>query len=116
MQARTFDILRKALFALLGAAILCGMFLPVYTDEVGWRFQERAGIDGVDKMFAETCGANTLARPPFFMMPVRAYSAFFNTAFADPFFVRVSGVLYALAWCAMGGARRCTPLSSALQA
>lgn len=101
MEARTLGILRKALLALFGAAILAGIFLPVYTDEVGWRLQERAGIDGVDKMFGEQCGANTLARPPFFMMPVRAYSAFFNTAFADPFFVRVSGVLYALAWCAM---------------
>ena len=101
MQARTLDILRKALLALFGAAILAGIFLPVYTDEVGWRLQERAGIDGVDKMFAEACGPNTLARPPFFMMPVRHYSAFFNTMFADPLFVRVSGVLYALAWFAM---------------
>lgn len=101
MQTRTFGILRNALLGLFTIAILAGIFLPVYTDEVGWRFQERAGIDGVDKMFGEQCGPNTLARPPFFMMPVRWYSAFFNTAFADPFYVRLSGILYALAWMAM---------------
>lgn len=101
MQTRTLGIVRSALLGLFGLAILAGMFLPVYTDEVGWRLQERAGIDGVDKMFAELCGPNTLARPPFFVMPVRWYSAFFNTTFADPFFVRLSGVFYALVWIAM---------------
>lgn len=80
------------------ASILAGMFLPVYTDEVGWRFQERAGLDGVDKMFNDMCGPNSLAVPPFFMWPVRYYSAFFNGVFADPLYVRMSGVAYALLW------------------
>lgn len=86
---------------MLVAALLVGIFVPVYTDEIGWRLQERAGFDGVDKLFAETCGPNTLAAPPWFMMPVRWYSAVFNGAFADPFWIRVSGVLYALVWVAL---------------
>ncbi len=80
----------------LTLAVLAGMLLPVYTDEVGWRLQERAALDGVDKLYSENCGPNTLAVPPWFMMPVRWYSAFFNTHFADPLWVRVSGVAYAL--------------------
>jgi hypothetical protein len=79
-------------------SLLAGMFVPIYTDEVGWRFQERAGFDGVDKMFNDMCGPNSLAAPPFFMWPVRYYSAFFNGAFADPLYVRLSGVGYALLW------------------
>ena len=88
--------LARGVFAAFIVALLAGLLLPVYTDEVGWRFHERAGIDGVDKLLADLCGANTLARPPWFIMPVRHYSALFNTAFADPFWVRISGVLYAL--------------------
>ena len=98
---RTLGWLRYAVLGVLLAAIVAGMFLPVYTDEVGWRFQERAALDGVDKLFSDLCGPNTLAAPPFFMMPVRYYSAFFNTMFADPFYVRLSGVFYALVWMAM---------------
>ena len=93
--------LRNGIVALFALALAGGMFLPVYTDEVGWRFQERAGFDGMDKLFADGCGANTLARPPLFMMPVRYFSALLNGAFADPFYVRLSGVIYALLWTAM---------------
>ena len=97
-RGRAFEWLQRGGLALFLLAILGGIFLPVYGDEVGWRFQERAGLDGVDKLFSDGCGANTLATPPIFMMPVRYYSAFFNTRFADPLFVRTSGVLYALVW------------------
>lgn len=81
--------------------LLVGLALPLYTDEVGWRLQERAGIDGVDKLYSEQCGPNTLAAPAWFMWPVRWYSAFFNTAWPAPFAVRLSGVAYALMWGAM---------------
>lgn len=101
MEARFFRWLSLAVTVVLVAALLCGIFLPIYTDEVGWRFQERAGFDGVDKVFSEICGPNTLAVPPWFMMPMRWYSALFNGAFADPFWIRVSGVLYALVWVAL---------------
>ena len=90
--------LHKAVVGLFVAALCAGIFLPVYSDEVGWRFQERAGFDGVDKLFNDACGPNTLAVPPVFMMPVRYYSAFFNGHFADPFYIRLSGVAYALIW------------------
>lgn len=97
-RARMLGWLRNGVAAMFVAALLAGIFLPIYTDEIGWRFQERAAIDGVDKLYSDNCGPNTLASPPFFMMPVRYYSAFFNTLFADPFYIRVSGVFYALIW------------------
>jgi hypothetical protein len=98
MDERIARWLSRSVLVMLVAMLLVGMFVPVYTDEIGWRLQERAGFDGVDKLFNEACGPNTLAVPPWFMMPVRYYSAIFNGAFADPFWIRVSGVLYALVW------------------
>ncbi len=82
-------------------AVISGMFVPVYTDEVGWRLQERAGLDGVDKLFSLLCGPTSVVTPPMWMMPVRYYSAFWNMQFASPFYTRVSGVVYALAWGAL---------------
>jgi hypothetical protein len=95
---RALGWLRNAVVGVFAAALVAGIFEPLYTDEVGWRFQERAGIDGVDKLYNDLCGPGSLAVPPFFMMPVRAYSALFNTAFADPLYVRLSGIGYALLW------------------
>jgi hypothetical protein len=79
-------------------AILAGLFVPVYSDEIGWRLQERAGLDGADKLFSTLCGPTSIARPPFWMMPARYYSAFWNVGFASPFYTRVSGLMYALVW------------------
>lgn len=91
--------------AFIPGAFLCvlaiGALLPVYSDEIGWRFQERAGIDGVDKGYSDICGPGTLARPPWFMMPVRWFSAATNQALADPLFVRLEGVACAFAWIAL---------------
>lgn len=103
--------LRTIACAALLAGLALAALLPVYGDEIGWRFQERAWIDGVDKLFSDLCGPNTLAAPPWFMMPVRWYSAVFNTAFAGPAWVRVSGVLYALVLVALLAAivRRAVP-------
>ena len=101
VSARTLGVLRNTGLSLFVAAILSGIMLPLYTDEVGWRLQERAGLDGVDKLYSQLCGPNTVARPPVWMMPVRYYSAFFNTLFPDPIFVRLSGIFYALAWTAL---------------
>ena len=36
-----------------GLSLLLGLLVPVYSDEVGWRLQERAGLDGVDKLYSE---------------------------------------------------------------
>jgi hypothetical protein len=99
--ARRLTWLRNTVLAVFVAAILAGLFLPIYTDEVGWRIQERAGFEGVDKLFSELCGPNTVIRPPFWMMPARWYSALFNALFADPLYVRLSGILYALVWTGM---------------
>jgi hypothetical protein len=86
----------------LAAMLVLGMALPVYTDEIGWRFQERAGFaPGIDTMMSDTCGANTLARPPLFMMPVRLFSAAANSWLDAPVFVRFEGVACALLWLAL---------------
>ena len=84
----------------LVAGLVFGLLVPVYSDEVAWRFSERFSLDGFDKLGNDTCGPNTLAFPPWFMWPARWYSAFFNIGFAAPFWVRLSGVGYALviAW------------------
>jgi hypothetical protein len=95
---RLFNIVRHGVVACLFLGLLAGMLLPLYTDEVGWRLQERFWIDGVDKLYSDQCGPNTLAIPPMFMWPVRWYSAFFNTHFAQPYWVRASGVAYACLW------------------
>lgn len=99
---RTARYLPAIAVAAFVASLLLGLFLPVYTDEVGWRLQERAALDGgYDIMMNDLCGPNTIAAPPMFMMPVRYASALLNTWFADPFHVRLSGVFYALVWVAL---------------
>jgi hypothetical protein len=98
MTFKGLEGLRNVVAGVFVGALLLGVFLPVYTDEIGWRFQERAAIDGVDKLYSDICGPNTLAAPPAFMMPVRYYSALFNTAFASPLTIRLSGIVYALLW------------------
>ncbi|WP_343612932.1 hypothetical protein [Novosphingobium sp.] len=95
---RLFHMLRHGVVASLVLGLLGGLLLPLYTDEVGWRLQERAWIDGIDKLYSDQCGPNTLTMPPFFMWPVRWYSGFFNLHFAQPYWVRISGVLYACLW------------------
>jgi hypothetical protein len=95
---RSIHLLKNSVVFVFVASLLAGFFLPVYTDEIGWRFQERAALDGVDKLASDICGPNTLAVPPWFMMPVRYFSAILNTTFADPVFVRLSGIGYALFW------------------
>jgi hypothetical protein len=100
-MGKALQWLRSGVVLAFVAALCAGLFLPVYTDEIGWRFQERAGFDGVDKLFAEQCGPNTLARPPFFMWPARLFSSVLNGAFADPLYIRLSGILYALLWAAL---------------
>ena len=86
---------RLAVLVLLAGLGLAAL-LPVYSDEVVWRLSERAAIDGFDKLSSDLCGPNTLAVPPWFMLPVRHYSAWFNLRFAAPGWVRASGVGYAL--------------------
>lgn len=84
------------------ASLLLGLLVPIYTDEIGWRFQARAALDGgVDRFVAEHCGLNTLARPPLLMMPLRHLGAWVNLALADPVYVRLTGVLCAFGWAAM---------------
>lgn len=89
---------RLATIALLGlqVTLLLGALIPVYSDEFGWRFQERAWLDGADIGYSDTCGRNTIARPPFFMMPVRAFSAWLNSHLASPLFIRLGGVVCAV--------------------
>ncbi|BAT60009.1 hypothetical protein GJW-30_1_02544 [Variibacter gotjawalensis] len=78
------------------AAILFGWLLPVYTDEVGWRFLRRAAIDGADSLLNDSCGPTSFATPPWFIMPMRYFSAIANDVLAAPIFVRAAGVVCAL--------------------
>lgn len=102
MTAAPVDRRRAALpFLALGTLVvmlLAGMLVPIYTDEIGWRFQERAAVDGVDIMFNDLCGLNTIAAAPWFMMPVRTFSAMANQSLASPLFVRIEGIACALVW------------------
>jgi hypothetical protein len=83
-------------------SILAGMLLPVYTDEIGWRLEERAGIDGgVDIGFTDMCGPNSIVHPPWFMMPTRWVCAVVNQLLADPLYVRATGVAFAFLWAVM---------------
>jgi hypothetical protein len=86
-------------FAAFLLSLLTGLVLPVYTDEIGWRMQLRAGIDGgLDRMLNDMCGPNTIAPPPWFMMPLRYVTGWLNVTFASPLYVRAMGVLCALGW------------------
>jgi hypothetical protein len=86
-------------FAAFLLSLLAGMLVPIYTDEIGWRMQERAAIDGgVDRMYNDICGPNSIAVPPIMMMPARYFSGWLNSAFPDPLYVRTVGVLCAAIW------------------
>lgn len=86
------------MFALLLCSLLSGLLLPVYTDEVAWRFQlSRFFQDGgIDYATGETCGPNTAAHPALFMLPVRAFSSLLTAVFDDPMWVRIAGVGFAI--------------------
>ncbi|MFT4025910.1 MAG: hypothetical protein QM676_03785 [Novosphingobium sp.] len=99
--ANWWNLLRNLVVGAFLLMLAAGTLLPVYSDEIGWRFQERAWIDGVDKGYSGLCGPGSLAVPPWFMMPVRWFSATMNQAFADPLFVRLEGVICAFAWAAL---------------
>lgn len=89
---------RLALGAFVASLALAAL-LPVYTDEIVWRFHERAWLDGgYDVWMNDACGPNTIAQAPWFMMPVRWFSATLNLAFPAPLYVRLTGVACALLW------------------
>ena len=86
-------------FASFLLSVLTGLLLPIYTDEIGWRLQLRAGFDGgVDRMLSDICGPSSIAVPPWFMMPFRYLSAWLNTTFPDPLYIRLTGMTFALGW------------------
>ena len=92
-------LIERLVFASFVLSLLFGLLLPIYTDEVGWRMQLRAGMDGgIDRMISDICGPNTNAAPPLFMMPFRHVSAWLNLAFPDPLYVRIVGVGCAIVW------------------
>lgn len=92
-------LLERLVFGSFLLSLLFGVLLPIYTDEVGWRMQLRAGLDGgIDRMISDICGPNTNAAPPLFMMPFRYASAWLNLTFPDPLYVRTVGVGCAIVW------------------
>lgn len=78
-------------------SLLLGALVPIYSDEILWRLHLRAAVDGgLDATYNDLCGPGTIAQAPWLMMPVRWFSATMNQAFADPLFVRLTGVSCAL--------------------
>ena len=89
--------LAGAMLGLLLLSLAIGLLVPVYTDEVAWRFQiSRFLQDGIDRATGETCGLNTLAMPAYFMLPVRLFSATATAFLSDPLAVRVAGIACAI--------------------
>ena len=78
----------------LAAMLAFGLLLSAYSDEIVWRFHERAALDGgFDVWLNDSCGIKTIARAPWFMMPVRWFSATMNLALPSPLFVRIEGIV-----------------------
>ena len=84
--------------AVTACTLLLGLLVPIYTDEVAWRFVARAALDGIDRPLFANCGPNTLAIPPLFILALRNVSAAANLTLADPVYVRIAGVFWALVW------------------
>lgn len=97
-EVRNLRSLRRVALAVLCLSLVVAAMVPVYTDEIGWRLQMRAAIDGVDIMFNDLCGPTSMATPAWFMWPARWFSARVNMALADPVYVRAAGVACAAAW------------------
>ena len=98
-EARWSQLAARVAFAAFLISLLTGLLLPIYTDEIGWRVQLRAGIDGgVDRMLSDICGPNTVVAPPLFMMPFRYASGWLNLAFPDPLYVRLLSTSLAVGW------------------
>ncbi|MEO6718159.1 MAG: hypothetical protein ABIM50_13045 [Novosphingobium sp.] len=98
-ELRWPGLLERVVFASFLLSLLFGVLLPIYTDEVAWRMQLRAGLDGgIDRMISDICGPNTNAAPPLFMMPFRFVSAWLNLNFPNPLYVRTVGVGCAIVW------------------
>ena len=50
----------------LAAMLAFGLLLSAYSDEIVWRFHERAALDGgFDVWLNDSCGINTIARAPW---------------------------------------------------
>ncbi|CAN5505137.1 hypothetical protein BH09PSE4_BH09PSE4_11790 [soil metagenome] len=82
----------------LAVSFALSLFTPIYTDEIGWRFQlARSPFDGgVDRYIAPSCNA-PLMGAPWWMQPLRWFSAWSNALFAEQVFVRLLGVAMAVA-------------------
>lgn len=98
MRLPSLVVTSRVYLAVATCTLLLGLLLPVYTDEVAWRFAARAALDGVDRPVFANCGLNTLAIPPLFILALRHVSAATNLALADPIYVRVTGVAWAVVW------------------
>ena len=79
------------LVAFVGA--VAGLMVPLYTDEIGWRFQLSRMIQdgGLDRIIFETCG-NPGVAPPIFMWPVRLIGSASTALVAHPLAIRLIGI------------------------
>lgn len=90
------------LAVLLAFVITLGLslFLPVYSDEVSWKFmQARLLIDGgVNITLYPYCGASFALVPPWFMVPARLFDAWLYADLAPPIRLRLLGIIHLLIW------------------
>jgi len=82
--------------AFVGVAF--GVMVPLYTDEIGWRFQLSRMVQdgGLDRIIFEVCGSLG-AEPPVFMWPVRLIGSASTALVAHPIAIRLIGIATALA-------------------
>lgn len=99
--AARLALARWVALGLAAAILLAGVAVPVYMDEIGWRFHSRAWFDGHDSGMSVTCGAHGRAVPPLFMWPVRAFSAMAALAWQHPLSIRLAGLACLAAWLAI---------------
>ena len=98
LSDRTLQRIAFAMLLLLLFVLAVGVLVPIYTDEIGWRFQlSRYVQDGwLDHNISESCGPNTSIAPPWSMVPVRLFSSGITALGFGPLAVRLAGIAFAM--------------------
>jgi hypothetical protein len=92
--------LRIAAIAALLVTFVVAFFMPIYTDEVTWKwFQSRLFHDGfVNISLFPQCGATFTTTPLWFMVPLRTVEAWVYGDLTNPLWLRFLGIATCLVW------------------
>lgn len=98
-------LLERAVVGAFAVTLLLSVFLPIYTDEVGWKIlQARFFLDGgVNINLFPQCGAPFATAPAWFMVPARAFDAWLYGDLVPPLQLRFMGIASFLLWLAVAG-------------